>query len=164
MSADVREIIEGQLRAAGLKVTPQRYAVLDYLWSNRTHPTAEEIEAAVNQRFPCASRATVYNTLHALHEAGLVQELYGQGGVTRYDIKVEPHHHFICRRCGQLEDIEASAVQVEAREKFSDYQVESIEVVVRGLCGECQRDLENQGEGENHAERRGESDSFEYRS
>ncbi|CDM65958.1 Fur family transcriptional regulator [Pyrinomonas methylaliphatogenes] len=136
----VRLWVEGQLRAAGLKVTPQRYAVLDYLWSNRTHPTAEEIEAAVNQRFPCASRATVYNTLHALHEAGLVQELYGQGGVTRYDIKVEPHHHFICRRCGLIEDVKVERLSVKARLPLqSGHRVEELDVVIRGLCAKCRK-------------------------
>jgi len=146
MSTETRRLIEQRLREAGLKVTPQRYAVLDYLWRHRTHPTADEIEAAVNCRFPCASRATVYNTLHALREAGLVQEIYVRGGVTRYDIRLEPHHHFICRRCGRLEDISAVVVQVETPDLFTERTVESFDVVVHGLCAECRRneaDLSN---------------------
>ncbi|MER3427894.1 MAG: transcriptional repressor [Pyrinomonas sp.] len=139
MSIETRSLIEQRLREAGLKVTPQRYAVLDYLWRHRTHPTADEIEAAVNYRFPCASRATVYNTLHALREAGLVQEIYVRGGVTRYDIRLEPHHHFVCRRCGRLEDISAVVVQVEAPDLFAERTVESFDVVVHGLCAACRR-------------------------
>ncbi|WP_352432247.1 Fur family transcriptional regulator [Pyrinomonas sp.] len=139
----IRLWIEQRLREAGLKVTPQRYAVLDYLWHHRTHPTADEIEAAVNYRFPCASRATVYNTLHALREAGLVQEIYVRGGVTRYDIRLEPHHHFVCRRCGRIEDVAADHVRVEADGmELRDREIEGLEVVVHGLCAECRREEE----------------------
>ncbi|MGH9903906.1 MAG: Fur family transcriptional regulator, partial [Pyrinomonadaceae bacterium] len=92
-----------------MRLTPQRFAVLDYLLRSRAHPTAEQIGAAVNRQFPRASRATVYNTLHALRDAGLVHEIFMNDAVARYDANIDPHHHFVCRACGRLEDVAPEA-------------------------------------------------------
>src|SRR5216117_2365197 len=86
--AETEDGIGQRLRLAELRLTPQRYAVLDFLVRSESHPTAEQVGAGVNRRFPRASRATVYNALHTLCEAGLVQELYFEDGVARYDANV----------------------------------------------------------------------------
>jgi Fur family transcriptional regulator, peroxide stress response regulator len=138
MTDDTRLLIEARVRAAGLKLTPQRFAVLDYLISTLEHPTAEQIHRDLNRRFPRASRATVYNTLIALCDAGLVHEIYMDEAVARYDANVEPHHHFVCRVCGQLEDVPLSAVGRPSRcDLRAGYRVENYEVVVRGVCAIC---------------------------
>ncbi|MDT7777869.1 MAG: Fur family transcriptional regulator, peroxide stress response regulator [Acidobacteriota bacterium] len=138
MTEDTRSLIEVRVRAAGLKLTPQRFAVLDYLLSTLEHPTAEQIHRDLNRRFPRASRATVYNTLIALCDAGLVHEIYMDEAVARYDANVEPHHHFVCRVCGQLEDVPLSAVGRLSRfDLQGGYRVENYEVVMRGVCATC---------------------------
>ena len=138
MTDDVRSRIEARVRAAGLKLTPQRFAVLDYLVSSLEHPTAEQIHSDLNRRFPRASRATIYNTLIALCDAGLVHEIYMDEAVARYDANVEPHHHFICRACGKLEDVPLSAVGTLSRcDLQAGYRVENYEVVMRGVCATC---------------------------
>ena len=138
MTDDTRSRIEARVRAAGLKLTPQRFAVLDYLISTLEHPTAEQIHRDLNRRFPRASRATVYNTLIALCDAGLVREIYMDEAVARYDANVEPHHHFVCRVCGQLEDVPLSAVGTPSRYDLqAGYRVENYEVVMRGVCATC---------------------------
>ncbi len=124
------------LRDAGLKRTPQRAAVLDYLARAGTHPTADEVFAAVNRRLPRASRATVYNALRALREAGLIQEVRFDAAVARYEVNLMPHHHFICRVCGGFEDVAAADVQPRVRLK-DGYQVEGCELTVRGVCATC---------------------------
>src|SRR5215216_490866 len=129
------------MREVGLKLTPQRFAVLDFLVRSREHPTADKISAALNRRFPRASRATIYNTLNALRDAGLVHEIYMDDAVARYDANLDPHHHFVCRVCGRLEDVAADTLS----DSLSDvtpgrgYAVESYEVVMRGVCGACNR-------------------------
>ncbi len=138
MTADEHSRIELRLRKAGLKLTPQRYAVLDYLVRSRIHPTAEQIRADLNRRFPRASRATVYNALNALRDAGLIHEVYMDDAVARYDANVDPHHHFICRKCGKLEDIPRDAVgALSHRGLPPDYHVEDYDVVLRGVCPAC---------------------------
>ena len=67
-----------QLKAKGVRMTPQRHAILTYLMETITHPTADEIYRALEPRFPNMSVATVYNNLRVFKEAGLVRELtYG---------------------------------------------------------------------------------------
>jgi Fe2+ or Zn2+ uptake regulation protein len=138
MDAKTRDRIETHLREAELKLTPQRFAVLDYLVNNDVHPTAEQISADLNRRFPRASRATIYNTLNALREAGLVQEIYLDDAVARYEANLAPHHHFVCRACGRLEDVAAEAVgALPSCELGAGYRVEAFEVVLRGVCAAC---------------------------
>jgi Fur family ferric uptake transcriptional regulator/Fur family peroxide stress response transcriptional regulator len=138
MKADTRARIESGLQDAELKLTPQRFAVLEYLLQSSVHPTAEQISADLNRRFPRASRATIYNTLHALREAGLIQEVRMDGAVARYEAKLEPHHHFVCRVCGKLEDVAAEKVGAPASYKLeAGYTVEACEMVLRGVCAAC---------------------------
>lgn len=129
-----------RIRGAGLKLTPQRLAVLDYLQRASGHPTAEQIGAEVNRRLPRAARATVYNALRALRDAGLVSEVRLGGATARYDVNRAPHHHFICRRCGRMEDVSAEAAgPINAPEVGEGYAVEGCELVLRGLCPACSR-------------------------
>ena len=121
-------------------MTPQRLAILEYLVRSKSHPTADQIGVELNRHFPRASRATIYNTLHALCDAGLVREVYFNDAVARYDARLVPHHHFVCRSCGKLEDVEPQAVGELPRDvPGSGYSVEVYEIVMRGVCAACAR-------------------------
>jgi Fur family transcriptional regulator, peroxide stress response regulator len=144
MTTEEHMKVETRLRKAGLRLTPQRYAVLDYLMCSQMHPTAEQIRADLNQQFPRASRATVYNTLNTLRDAGLIHEIYMDDAVARYDANIEPHHHFICRSCGKLEDIRLDAVSAISSGHLKGYSVEDYAVVMRGVCAVCSQ-LEARG-------------------
>lgn len=140
MANDIRSQIEGRVRAVGLKLTPQRYAVLEFLVRSSEHPTADKISAALNRRYPRASRATIYNTLNALRDAGLVHEVYMDDSVARFDANLDEHHHFVCRVCNRLEDVPVEAVgELPARKLERGHIVENYEIVMRGVCAACQR-------------------------
>jgi Fur family ferric uptake transcriptional regulator/Fur family peroxide stress response transcriptional regulator len=140
LATDIRSQIEERVRAVGLKLTPQRFAVLDFLVRSREHPTADKISAALNRRFPRASRATIYNTLNALRDAGLVHEVYMDDSVARFDANLDEHHHFVCRVCSRLEDVPVEAVgNLPAGKLDRGHTVESYEIVMRGVCAACQR-------------------------
>src|SRR5579863_2317565 len=98
--------IRQRLEASGLRCTPQRYAVMAFLLGHTGHPTAAEIFEAVNHADPRSSRATTYNNLRDLVEAGLVREVAAEGRAARFEAQGMRHHHFICDRCGNVEDIE----------------------------------------------------------
>ena len=87
---------------------PRRSVMLSWssLVRHRLHATADEIFAALNRDDPRASRATVYNSLRSLAHSGLVREVISDGKAARYDANVRRHHHFVCERCGGVEDIE----------------------------------------------------------
>jgi len=100
------EAIKQSLGGSGLRCTPQRYAVMAFLMKHPSHPTAAEIFEAVNRVDPRCSRATMYNNLRDLVQAGLVREVAVEGRAARFDAKGMRHHHFICDRCSVVEDMD----------------------------------------------------------
>ena len=129
--------IKRSLEANGLRCTPQRYAVMAFLTEHNRHPTAAEIFAAVNRMDPRSSRATTYNNLRDLVQAGLVREVAVEGRSARFDAKGLPHHHFICDRCGKVEDMEWFDVPKPARSSLGKRIVRECELIFRGLCTKC---------------------------
>src|SRR6202171_4330182 len=100
------EAIKGFFDGSALRCTPQRYAVMAFLMEHNSHPTAAEIFEAVNRVDPRSSRATTYNNLRDLVQAGLVREVAVEGRAARFDAKGLQHQHFICDRCGHGGDME----------------------------------------------------------
>jgi Fur family peroxide stress response transcriptional regulator len=132
------DIIE-VLRSRGLRVTPQRFAVYANLLERTDHPTVEHLLADLNQAGPVSSQATVYNSLQALRDVGLVREVLLDEGVVRYDANVAPHHHFRCRQCGHIEDIPwATFADITASILRPGLHADSYEVTVMGMCDRCQ--------------------------
>jgi len=131
------QAIQQSLEASGLRCTPQRFSVMSFLMGHAEHPTAAEIFAAVNRADPRSSRATTYNNLRDLVQAGLVRQVAVEGRAARYDAKGEQHHHFICDRCGEVEDIAWHPVAAPARETLGKRVVRECELIVRGLCTRC---------------------------
>jgi Fur family transcriptional regulator, peroxide stress response regulator len=125
------------LESSGLRCTPQRYAVMAFLLEQKIHPTAAEIFEAVNRMDPRSSRATTYNNLRDLVQAGLVREVAVEGRAARFDAKGTQHHHFICDRCGNVEDIDWYEVPKPASEAFGKRVVRECELIFRGLCAKC---------------------------
>jgi Fe2+ or Zn2+ uptake regulation protein len=94
------------LERAGWRFTRHRAEVHAYLSSVDTHPTAEQVFAAVRQRIPNISLATIYKALEALVNAGLAARLADDsGGPVRYDGRPQPHYHLRCQQTGQVCDL-----------------------------------------------------------
>src|SRR5208283_1234496 len=133
------EAIKRSLEGSGLRSTPQRYAVMAFLMKQARHPTAAEIFEAVNRLDPRSSRATIYNNLRDLVQAGLVREVAAEGRAARFDAKGMQHHHFICDRCGKVEDIEWYYVPKPASGSLGKRTLRECELIARGLCTNCAR-------------------------
>jgi Fe2+ or Zn2+ uptake regulation protein len=131
------EAIKRSLNGSGVRCTPQRYAVMAFLMEYPSHPTAAEIFEAVNRVNPRCSRATVYNNLSDLVQAGLVREVAVEGRAARFDAKVMRHHHFICDRCGNVEDMEWYDVPRPAPGSLGKRTLRECELIFRGLCTKC---------------------------
>ncbi len=131
------EEIKRSLEISGLRCTPQRYTVMAFLMKHHGHPTAAEIFEAVNRLDPRSSRATTYNNLRDLVQAGLVREVAVEGRAARFDAKIVRHHHFICDRCGNVEDLEWYEVPQPAPASLGKRILRESEVIFRGLCMKC---------------------------
>jgi Fur family peroxide stress response transcriptional regulator len=130
--------LETAFRAAALRPTAQRYAVLEFLARSPIHATAEEILAAVNRHDPRASRATIYNNLRSLTKAGLVREVLSEGKAARFDANLHRHHHFVCDRCGTVEDIPWFDLPATAgKASLHGRKIRNYEIVFRGACERC---------------------------
>jgi Fe2+ or Zn2+ uptake regulation protein len=133
------EAIKQSLEEGGLRCTPQRYAVMAFLMECNRHPTAAEIFDAVNRVDPRSSRATTYNNLRDLVQAGLVREVAVEGRAARFDAKGLRHHHFICDRCGNVEDLEWFDVPKPSSVSLGKRTLRECELIFRGLCTNCSR-------------------------
>jgi Fur family peroxide stress response transcriptional regulator len=133
------ESVLADLKRAGLKLTPQRMAIVRELSDDCTHPTAQELFERLRPAFPTMSFATVYNTLDALAKLGLVGSLR-LGSAVRFDPNTTPHHHAVCDSCGAVVDLPAAALspsQKKSIEEASGFEVRVEERTYRGLCGRC---------------------------
>jgi Fur family peroxide stress response transcriptional regulator len=131
------EAIKRSLENSGLRCTPQRYAVMAFLMEQKVHPTAAEIFEAVNRMDPRSSRATTYNNLRDLVQAGLVREVAIEGRAARFDAKGMQHHHFICDRCGNVEDLDWYDVPKPTSDSLGKRIVRECELIFRGFCAKC---------------------------
>ena len=131
------ESIRRSLEAGGLRCTPQRYAVMSFLLEHTGHPTAAEIFEGVNRLDPRSSRATTYNNLRDLVEAGLVRQVAVEGRSARFDAQGPRHHHFICDRCGTVEDMEWYEVPKPDLDLLGKRVLRECELIARGLCTKC---------------------------
>ena len=130
--------IVAAFRERKVRCTPQRYTILDHLNRNLGHPTAEEIYQAINRTDPKASLANVYKSLHAMASAGLIREVTVEGTAVRFESNLAKHHHFVCERCGRVEDIPWFEVPtLTARSHLGRRTLRHYEVVMRGLCSSC---------------------------
>ena len=124
-------------RDSGLKLTPQRLAILEYLDGNKEHPSAEDVYKAVSRKFPTMSLATVYNTLMTLKQRGLVKELTMDPLRMRFDPQPTPHHHLICMDCRKIIDI-----HTRLRINLPEMEQEGFEILGNhiefyGRCPKC---------------------------
>ena len=133
----LRPEIQAAFQACSIRCTPQRYAIFEYLVRCRSHPTAEQIYRAVNRSDPRASLATVYKALHTMTRAGLIGEM-DVGQAVRFEARTEKHHHFVCDRCGRVEDLPwFDLPQLAHRIRQRKRTVRGFELVLRGLCAAC---------------------------
>ncbi len=128
---------KAELKEKGILLTIQRSAVLDLLHDNIYHPTAEEIYQALRERYPALSRATVYNTLDLLKQHGLIQEITIERTKAHYDYKTEPHHHFLCRHCGRIYDVDVEKVPLEQEGRLDGHKIDEVWLYMRGICAAC---------------------------
>jgi len=132
-----------KLKSTGVRMTPQRHAILSFLLESMTHPTADEIYRALSDRFPSMSVATVYNNLKVFIEAGLVRELTYGDGSSRFDADLSDHYHAICKKCGKIADFEYPPLtEIEsAAASRTGFKVFGHRMEVYGVCDECSKQL-----------------------
>jgi Fe2+ or Zn2+ uptake regulation protein len=124
------------LRNHKIKVTPQRLEILRYLDKNKIHPNADEIYNDLKKKNPALSRTTVYNTLDKLRENNLLQVLTISENELRFDSIINPHHHFLCKKCGEITDIKVKCPYLEDILK-GGHRIDEVHGYFKGVCEDC---------------------------
>lgn len=132
--------IAQQISSSGLKVTPQRIAIMQALEKSRIHPTAEELYKEISPTIPGLSVTTIYNTLDSFVEKGLVCRVKTDSGSMRYDRVSEHHHHLYCASSDRLEDYYDDELDKMLKAYFEKKQIEGFRIsdVRLQLTGEFQ--------------------------
>jgi len=130
--------MERALRAAGSRISSQRRAIINYLATATSHPSARQIFNEVKKKHPELSLATVYNTLGVLSRMSLIKVIQFDVTDNRYEPNVAPHINLICTSCGRIEDLEQGVpVQPEEIKQKVGFEVLDSRLEYYGLCAEC---------------------------
>jgi Fur family peroxide stress response transcriptional regulator len=126
------------LRDKGVQVTYQRLAIYQVLHQEKKHLNAETIYKEVKKRFPMISLGTVYKTLERFYEAGLIRRVAFVDESTRYEARLDPHHHLLCLKCQSIQDLDGPAVIPGiSLPNESGFQVLRQQAIFEGYCASC---------------------------
>lgn len=131
-----------RLREKGVRLTPQRLAIIEFLKNSDDHPCVDMIYKAIKTKYPSISPATVYSTLQLLVKLGEIQELHIRGERTCYDPLNTPHHHFLCRKCGKIYDVDIQSCKVSGNRGVSGHKIEEVQLYIYGICKKCLKEGE----------------------
>ena len=124
-----------------LKYSRQRESIKHFLAETKDHPTADAVYMHVKKEFPNISLGTVYRNLNLLKDIGEAVKIATPDGGDRFDGRVEPHNHFLCKKCGRLLDLDLDMHSIEevnrmAAENF-DGIITSSSTLFYGECSDC---------------------------
>lgn len=127
------------LKQSGVRITPQRNAILEYLATSESHPTADDIYKSLASNFPNMSVATVYNNLRVFLSVGLIKELTYGDASSRFDFITHDHYHIICDSCGDIVDFQYPGLEEveQLAAHITGFKVNSHRLEVYGTCPTC---------------------------
>jgi len=129
------QVLETNLRQHDIKPSHHRLQILQYLMTERNHPSAEMIYHHLAPQIPTLSRTTVYNTLQLLVEKGLAMAITINENETRYDADVTPHGHFKCLNCGSIYDFHMA--ETKNTVGLDGFQILDRQYYYFGYCPQC---------------------------
>jgi Fur family transcriptional regulator, ferric uptake regulator len=130
------------LRRRGLRMTPQRRAIVTEIMRTNGHISPAALARTIQGEMPGVNASTVYRTLTMLEEVGVLAHAHLEGGAEYHRAEEAAHVHLTCSGCGAEEDLSTR----ETREledlirRRHDFAPDLTHFAVSGLCGECSRD------------------------
>jgi Fur family peroxide stress response transcriptional regulator len=136
MSISIGQIKE-KLVEKGLKVTPQRLAVLEAIYTLNNHPTAEMIMDYIRETHPSIASGTIYKVLDALIENQLIKRVKTEKDIMRYDGILENHHHLYCAESEEIidyinEDLDGILENYFKNNRIENFEIREIKLQING--------------------------------
>jgi len=131
------EEIANKLSQKGLRVTPQRIAILGAIIHLNNHPTAENVIEYIKNKHPNISVGTVYKVLDSFVENHLIKKVKTEGGIMRYDPLQSNHHHLFCAETDRIEDYEDQKLDALISDYFNkkgikNFKIQNIQLHITG--------------------------------
>jgi Fe2+ or Zn2+ uptake regulation protein len=127
-----------QLRATGGRITSARRALVTALLDADAHVTADDLAAVVQRSHPDVHRSTIYRTLDALEDLGVVDHVHLGHGRAVYHLLDDPHHHLVCEVCGEVLEVTDALFQPLATHLSEDYGFTlKHHFALQGKCRTC---------------------------
>lgn len=124
------------LLSKGIKPTYQRLAILAAIHDNRSHPTIHALHKKLVKAVPTLSKTTLYATLGLFAGQGIVSPLHIDPAEIRYDGRARPHHHFHCRSCGKIFDLDI-VCRTGRRGECAGHRIDEVHGYFKGICKDC---------------------------
>lgn len=129
------------LRKHGIRVTPQRLAVYTAVTALHRHLGVNEVYREVQKNMPAISLATVYSILEIFRDRGLVRELKIDFERSFYEARLEWHHHFFCRKCKRIFDIDIELCPTLKANESDGHAIDDFQGYFYGECKECRKSI-----------------------
>jgi Fe2+ or Zn2+ uptake regulation protein len=128
------------LRERGYRMTPQRLVILRILHEAGGHLTPLEVYQRAQREMPGLTEATIYRTLIFLSQQGLLLAAHVGSGQLVYETAGHAHHHLICRKCGETQEIDHTLLEALYQQfrASTGYRIDGMHVTFFGLCPGCQ--------------------------
>ena len=130
------ENIKNYLLEKNIKPSYPRMKILEYLVTQKNHPTVDNIYTDLVKEMPTLSKTTVYNTLNSFIKEDIARVITIEEGETRYDAEIENHGHFKCTKCGEIHDFKINELGLE-KEGLEDFKINQKNFYYLGLCKDC---------------------------
>jgi Fur family transcriptional regulator, ferric uptake regulator len=144
------EAVLALLREGGGRATTSRRILLERLFADGPHRTAEQLAAEVQHVAPDVHLSTIYRNLEELERLGVVTHAHLGHGPATYHLAAETHGHLSCESCGATLEapIGFFAPLAEAAREVYDFDVDPRHFAVLGHCGPCRRREAEAAEGD----------------
>jgi len=129
---------KNHLKEKGLRPTYQRLKVLEFLDKNRIHPTPKMVYEKLHRIIPSLSKTTIYNILKDFESKDIIKTVEFDDGQIRFEINKSTHHHFICRKCKKIYDLDLKCKYLDEG-NVDGHKIEEFLGYFKGLCANCRR-------------------------
>ncbi|MDY6065753.1 MAG: transcriptional repressor [Finegoldia sp.] len=109
--------------------------MLDYLVTNHTHPTVDEIYNNLIGQLPTLSKTTVYNTVKSFVDKNIIRQINVDSSEDRYDIILEDHGHFKCNECGKIYNFKIN--RNTSHQELEGFDINYYNICLKGTCKDC---------------------------